>query len=274
MRVKHILQNSSQTLSSGRQMLSHQLSSAMASIGDIEIVDTLPELVHVFGNYTAVTARFVSQFSKRHIPVLFTSIDGIAPLLSKDGFYSKSLPLQQAVRSICKNATHIHVGGPSESAALQHYSPQLAPIVIPIAECTSLTTTEYMLSQFAHIYQAMHAAADQHLRTHAQSMAQAACGAGPDEAITTVCAQLAYLHCLYTKGCIRRSVLTQSATLLINTDYDERQLSATLGSMNLLSFASNCMTLLQNEAHLTEGFMPIPATHGKLLTEMQNMIVD
>ena len=82
-----------------------------------------------------------------------------------------------------------------------------------------------------------------------------------------------YIKTLFIRRCIPHHVLDETSEMLLTSNYDEDVMARVLKALGMLDFSSVCMALLQEEAHLTEGYMPVKAKTGKTLEQMQKLIV-
>ena len=73
---------------------------------------------------------------------------------------------------------------------------------------------------------------------------------------------------------IPQSVLDETSQAMIDSDYDEKSMRRALGEMHLSKFASYTMALLESNSSLTEGFMPIDSLDGKVVSDMQKLIIN
>lgn len=247
------------------------IADGMAKFGDTEIVDTSPDVVHIFGMWTAKSARAANDLQSRGIPVVFTAINGMAQLFDNNGEIVSNIALRNAVRQIARH-TILHCGGIAEEKIVTKIARRASTTIITNALTTSTTDTNRMLQDFHDLYAELYKRQEQTASGTIQ--AELSRNVKTDDcAIRDICSRLLYLKYLYKKNGIRKEVLDEVSTLMIASNYDEAVMRNTLEALHLRRFAASCMALLEKESTLTEGFMPIDATEDKTLRRMQEMII-
>lgn len=239
--------------------------------GAMLVVDKHPQIVHVFGLWNSSYAKLVKRLRRKGLPVVFTSIEGLSPLLNINGNTTNDIIRIAAIRQICTSCNIIHVCGNTEKALLESLSKKAHTKVILNSMLTSLTDEERMLSIFQETYISAYEQNTSFIRECISKKIKAVTN---DETIADVCSCLMYIRSLYVSGCIPQKVLDDTTSTMMTHDYDEAEMANVLKSLKMLRFSSFCMSLLENRTQLTEGFMPIPSASGKIDSRMQNMIVE
>ena len=73
-----------------------------------------------------------------------------------------------------------------------------------------------------------------------------------------------YLHYKYGRRQILQQDMDAQSQLMLTADYDEDKLGTILKELKLYRFVSGLETVMEKKSQLTEGFMPIPTTNGRL----------
>ena len=246
------------------------LQQRLEALGAIKIVESSPEIVHIFGLWTIRNANNIQKYRDIGVPVVFTSIEGLSPLLSRSGNVTKDLSKKIAIKSICKKSTVVHTCGPSESCIISKLSRKLSVVEIQNVELTALTTEEKMANLFMEMYKNSYTTNDNLIK---QAIDNKVKKDVTNNTIADICSRLMYIRNRFTSGCIRQSILDDTARILTESNYDEDEMSKALDRLGMLEFSAYCMKLLESTTGLTEGFMPIDAKSGKTVKRMQNMIV-
>ena len=239
--------------------------------GAMLVVDKLPQIVHVFGLWNSVYAKLLKRLRRKGLPVVFTSIEGLSPLLNVNGNTTNDIIRIAAIRQICTSCNIIHVCGNTEKALLESLSKKARTKAILNSMFTSLTDEETMLSMFQNTYISAY---EQNTKLIRESISKKVKTATNDGTIAEICSCLMYIRSLYISGCIPQKVLDDTTSTMMTHDYDETEMANVLKALKMLRFSSFCMSLLENRTQLTEGFMPIPAASGKIDNRMLNMIVE
>lgn len=247
------------------------LRQGFSSPGTILVVDKYPQVVHVFGVWNNKYAAFVKKQRRKGLPVVFTSIEGLAPLLNAKGCRTNDITRISAIKRICSSSNIVHVCGNIEKSLLESVSKDVQTKVILNSEFTSLTDVGSLVDMFKETYQSVY---EQNKASIKDSINAATSAATNDKTIAAICSCLMYIRKLYISGCIPQSVLDDTATMIITRDYDEAEMANVLKTLGVFKFSSFCMSLLEDHTQLTEGFMPIPAAKGKINERMQNMITE
>lgn len=234
------------------------LANSINAFGDMEVVDTAPDMLHIFGKWSAISANTIAHNQSIGIPVIFTDIDGLADLLTAS-----------ASHRLCPKA--FHCIGPAEAKLINRLTPKAVVTIIANAQFTATTSRPVMLQQFHNLYATV----------YAQHEAKVVAGINEkveklrckDQTIRAICAKLLYLQYTYKRETIRQHLLDELSHELISSDYDEKVMEQTLDELQIKSFAASAMSLLAENTKLTEGFMPIQASADKTMKRMQKLII-
>lgn len=269
-RVKYIIPDklSDTHINSG---LPDILRQGFSSSGAILVVDKHPQVVHVFGVWNNKYAAFVKRQRRKGLPVVFTSIDGLAPLLNAKGGRINDIARTSAIKRICSSSNIVHVCGNIEKSLLESVSKDVQTKIILNSEFTSLTDAESLVNGFKETYMSVYEQNKAFIKDSIKAVTSAATN---DKTIVDICSCLMYIKKLYISGCIPQSVLYDTATMIITHDYDEAEMANVLKKLGMFKFSSFCMSFLEDHTPLTEGFMPIPAAKGNINERMQNMVTE
>ena len=254
MRIKFISLVKSSATPLNKDLLS-TISENISAFGDVEVVDTAPDLVHICGKWSSASATTIKHYTNKGVPVVFTSANGLT---------------EQLTTLSCMLAPNVfHCCGPAEARLIKKISPKASIVVIANEKFTSTTDTTTMLRLFNELYVKTY---NEHEACVKEAIQQKLKGVS-DEAIKDIIALLLYLQYAYKRETIRQTLLDSLSDTLINSDYDEGAMHKTLSDMRLLSFAASSMALLEEKSHLTEGFMPIASSADKQMKHMTKYII-
>lgn len=254
MRIKFISLVKSSATPLNKDLLG-TISEGISAFGDVEVVDTAPDLVHICGKWSSASATTIKQYTNKGVPVVFTSANGLAE--------------QLASQSCMLAPTVFHCCSPAEARLIKKISPKAPIVVVANEKFTSTTDATTMLRQFNELYVKTYNEHEAHVK---ESIQQKLKGVS-DEAIKNIIALLMYLQYAYKRETIRQTLLDSLSDTLINSDYDEAAMRQTLINMRLLLFAASSMALLEEKSHLTEGFMPVASSADKLMKHMSKYII-
>lgn len=235
--------------------------------GTVVIGDTNPDIVHIFGLWNKRHLHLVSSFVKHGIPVVFTSLDGLIPLVE-----CHHAPMQTYyVKKITSKATTIHVCGKVEESIIKQINKGTCLKNIKNPACTSCISDEEMISSMERVYKEAIAKHDKRIREsiHLQVETIHDC----DETIKDICSQLLYVKYLLRRGGIPKEFIDKLATTLVENDYDEDEMANVLHRLGIDTFSSRTLKVMADLSGLTEGFMPIPSTDDKYTRKMEQYIV-
>lgn len=251
--------------------LSGILRQRFSSSDAILVVDKYPQLVHVFGIWNSKYTKMVKDLRRKGLPVVFTSIEGLVSLLNAKGDKISGFTRIEAIRRICSSCNIVHVCGKTEKALLESLSRCVNVKIILNSEFTSLTDEKSLIDNFQEIYSSAY---EQNMASIKKRIAAIANAATTDKTIVEISSCLMYIRSLYISGYIPHSVLNAAAMLMMTRDYDENEMVNVLKTLKIFKFSSFCMSFLESNTQLTEGFMPIPSAKGKINERMQEMIIE
>lgn len=229
----------------------------ISSIGDVEVVDNAPDLVHVFGKWSGTTATTMKGYTHKGIPVVFTSANGLVDVLPP--------------HSLMLAPTVFHCCGPAEAELIKKLLPKASVKVIANEQFTLTTDRTTMLRQFNDLYANVYNEHEAKVMSEINSKVRTLNIS--DHAINEICSQLLYLQYAFRRETIRQRLLDNLSDTLINSNYDEESMRQALDTLKISSFATSVMALLESKSHLTEGFMPIAASDDKTTKQMQKHII-
>ena len=219
------------------------------------------------------------SLSLRGIPVVFTSIAGLAPLLGRKGYTTRNILKKRMVREIVARSGGVQVCGSAEETALKAIVPDFTPDVIANPDFTQATDADKMMSLFTSLYEKAQIVFDKRLRENISHRVKEAmkhiasqCEDG-NGSIADICSRIVYLRHLYIKGSIPQAFLDETSGIMTESNYDEDAMVQLLRRLKVDKFAAFAMELLARKSTLTEGFMPIELRDGKLVEKMERMVI-
>lgn len=269
MRVEYIIQKkmSAYNVNRGVFDILHQ---RISSAGVFTIVDKSPEIIHIIGQWSKSWADKIESLHKKGIPVVFTSASGLSPLLNAKGNRTMRLMRIVAIRRICKYSTVIHTGGPAEDGIIKSFASSAKTVIVPNAAVTSAITEDTMVAKFSAIYSDAYTRNNTRIKNSIEATVEKQTD---NKVIANICACIMYLKALYHSGCIPQKDIDEASAVMTSSNYNEAEAVDVMRKLGLLQFAEYCMAFLENNANLTEGFMPVRAKQGKTARKMQKMIV-
>lgn len=250
------------------QMLVHELTVC----DQVDIVDMSPDIVHIFGIWNMHNVRLVEQYRSKDIPVVFTSINGVLSIVNRDGRQVNSPNIIYAVRRIVRSGAVVHACGQLEQTFLSGFAKSSGIHVITNAAFTSTVSVDDMVALFRSLYGSAIQSNDTAVRNRISR--QIAKYNIQDKSIYDICTRLMYIRQRFKMLNIPQSVLDETSQVMIGSDYDEKSMRRALDEMHLSKFASYTMALLESNSSLTEGFMPIDSLDGKVVSDMQKLIIN
>lgn len=250
------------------QMLVHELTVC----DQVDIVDMSPDIVHIFGIWNMHNVRLVEQYRSKDIPVVFTSINGVLSIVNRDGRQVNSPNIIYAVRRIVRSGAVVHACGQLEQTFLSGFAKSSGIHVITNAAFTSTVSVDDMVASFRSLYIDTIQSNDTAVRNRISR--QIAKYNIQDKSIHDICTRLMYIRQRFKMLNIPQSVLDETSQAMIDSDYDEKSMRRALDEMHLSKFASYTMSLLESNSSLTEGFMPIDSLDGKVVSDMQKLIIN
>lgn len=250
--------------------LSDILQQRLSDSDSMQVVDTSPELVHIVGTWTRGSVNAIKKIKAKKLPVIFTSIEGLSPLVDMNGDRTRSIAKMAVIRNICSKCDIIHVCGPIEDSVLKSVAKKARTTIIANSTFTSLTNETAMTDLFANTYESIYAANTSQINDGIKAKVKAATD---NKTIADICTHLLYLRSRYIMGCIKQEFLDETSRLLVASDYDENEMARVLTTLGITKFSAYSMTLLEQKSQLTEGFMPIASAEGRIADRMLNMTV-
>lgn len=270
MRVKYIIP-SNQHLDCINLKMYELLCHELQTHDKVDIVDSNPDIVHIFGMWDAHHSGCVDRYRSIGVPVVFTCIEGISPLVNAEGYTTKNMSTCLALKSISKSKTIVHVCGAAEDALVKQIAKNTDTIQILNPYVTSLVTTQLMSEAFCNLY--VSAIQDNEARLKHDIDRYIERMGVDDKCINDICARILYIRKRYKMQNIPYPYLTETADVMTRSNYDENLMRSTLEKMKLSKFAAFTMSLLRNKANLTEGFMPLASLDGKEVERMENVTI-
>lgn len=270
MRIKYVIPTKmhSDFINAGMHKL---LCQALKVHGEVSIVDSSPDIVHVFGIWSNAYAKLVEKLRSLGIPVVFTSINGMAELKNSEGHTTNNIYTRRALGSIAKNGATIHVCGNFEAATVSHIYKYASISLITNPLFTSTTNNDFMVTKFMQLYLSVVERNDKNIKESIRSLVKKA--GVENKEIAEICSRIIYIQKRFIMENIPLDYLEQTSAVMISSDYDEKEMRKTLETLHISKFASYTMALLSSKAKLTEGFMPIESIGGKTVEKMEKVII-
>lgn len=250
--------------------LQNLLVKSMETFGDIDVVNSSPDIVHMFGDWSESSVKKVKSFSNIGIPLVFSATEGLSSLLNRDGFPKKSIAHKRIVKEISQHA-YIHCYGSTEDKLLRSIFSRLKSKVILNPEYTSLTNNENAATAFHDLYTSVYSSHELSIRKSIEGKISKVCK--EQVTISEICFRLLYIKYLFKRSGIKQNYLDEVSRFMIDNGYDESLMREKLKALHLLKFASSCMSLLEQVSTLTEGFMPVVASNDKTTRSMRKLII-
>ena len=261
--------------------MARQMTDYAARADGYTVVDTAPDLVHVFGTFSMETRHLLTTYRKRRIPTVLTVCGALATYADHNKTIDSSqLNLQR--RSLLSAATVVHTTGSEEDAAITANAPKVQTAMIANAAITSAISTDEMCSDLTSLYRTTikrheHDIAADIAATVSRAAARltksgtasnGADGSKPTatlpSGVRAMLSGILYSRYLNNRGLFSLPRHKEMARALVNTAYDEDLLLQLLSRTKTKTFAAALMALLADEGLLTEGFMPLPPARHPL----------
>lgn len=225
-----------------------QIEDAVCKNTEIEIVDTSPDIVHMFGQWSLRSEQKIKEWVKLKIPVIFTSIDGMSSLIHSQ---------TSIVKKIVTASTSICVSGPKEQNILlsRFGATNIQIIANPLV--TSTITEKEFANKIYETYQKQIEEFDKDIRRGIQK--QMVKLKEKNDTISKICSTLLYAQYQVHRKDLRKSVIDELVQTLMTEHYDEDKVCKDLKALDIYRFSQRMMSVAQQYATLTEGFMPVPA---------------
>ena len=192
------------------------------------------DLLHILGRPSHEVVEKIRCAKKKRIPILYSPLSEIAPWSEKPINHSLAKQL------------FIHTTGKAEYDYIKKRYSDANVILMKNPAVTVDTTQTLFNSELQQLYQ-------QKLKTPID-----------DEIMHAVLKGFLYLHYKYGRRQILQQDMDVQSQLMLTADYDEDKLGTILKELKLYRFVSGLETVMEKKSQLTEGFMPIPATNGRL----------
>lgn len=236
-----------------------------------EVVETSPDIVHIFGVWNHNYSHLSKNYRSIGIPVVFTSVDGMIRLKSHEGDPTKKLSTLLSLRKTAKSGTILHACGQMEKSAITGIAKSADVRIIPNSEFTAAIDTMAMADRFLDMYSSACTINDKKIREQISSAVEKT--NTTDKCIVDICSRILYIKQRFIMQNIPQTFLDETASVMIESNYDENEMAQILANLRLTKFASSVMALLSSRANLTEGFMPIESTDGKSVRKMERVII-
>lgn len=250
--------------------LSTLLHEELAKKDVLTLTDVAPDVVHVFGDWDKKTVDAVCEIHRKAIPIIYTSLKGlqVVSIESEDG---NAIIVKQNRRKILQTVDTVHVCGEKEKQTIEKYYRKASTKLIQNSAFTSLTDSETMINQMLSLYETTAKCHDEKIRTKISARVEKQnCG---DKNINEILNQMLYIKYLMLRGGITQTLLDTLSMTMTRLQYDEDLMTTIVERMKLLDFSSSLLSVLEQKAGLTEGFMPFKAMNNKLTKRIENNIL-
>lgn len=218
---------------------------------EMEIVGTAPDVVHIFGPWCSKTEHTIREWYKLKVPVIFTSTDGLLSLL-----HSQTLRFSP-VRKIVAMSAGICVSGPKEMQILQSQYGATRIQTIANPQVTSTITEKQFANKICETYQRLIEDFDHCIRESIQKQVNKL--KEKDSTIIDICSLLLYAQYQVHRKDLRNQVIGELVQTLMTKQYNEDKVCEDLKKLGIYQFAQRMMSVAEQYAALTEGFMPVPS---------------
>ncbi len=265
MRVKLISINKNNPYCYNIAMMT-QIEEGVCKNTEVEIADTLPDIVHVFGPWCLKSEREIREWAKLKVPVIFTSTDGILSLIHSQTHRPNT------IRKIVTDSTTICVSGPKEQNILHSQFGATHIQIIANPYVTSTLTGKEFANKICETYKKQIEHFDQSIRKGIQKQVDKL--KEKDVTIRKICTILLYAQYQVHRKDLRKPVIDELVQALTTEQYDEDRVCKDLKSLDLYHFAQRIMSVAQQCTTLTEGFMPVPALDDNKTSHITNILSD
>ena len=227
---------------------------------DCYIVESAPDVVHVFGLMDSATKRVLTHYRDLCIPTVFTPCDGLARYTASKQTISHKTAFMPTFRRLLMTATAILSTGKEEGNALATTAPKAEIEIVPNAAVTSSITPHDMADAIIRIYGTAFEKNEQQVAANiVKTIGAALKGHDTDTTgnIKSVCAKLLYARYLNNRGLLSTPRLEELGRMFVETDYDEDRLAFLLPRIKIRKFTAGLLALLDERGYISEGFMPI-----------------
>lgn len=251
--------------------LYHILRQELNSLGEVDIVDDSPDIVHVFGTWSNKCFKTMYKYRKIGVPVVFTSLMGMIPLVNKNGMPITNSNTHIAIKKMAKKNIIVHVCGSKETLLIKQVTSKANVVQILNPSFTSLMTARQMSKCFFELYTSEIKRNEKEIiEVISRQLVSLNI---EDPIIFDICLRLIYIKKRFIMHNIPIEYLRETSKKLYVSNYDERLLRNIIITLKMSKTASAIMSLLKDVTNLTEGFMPIEYTDGKYVEQMKKYIL-
>ncbi len=228
---------------------------------DVLLAEDNPDILHFVGAWSASTTALAKRAIKCRVPFVYTPLGSLSPWHKPT---MSQLKLSAAAQTIVAS-------GVMEQTLLSKQGMEHV-VLIPNCVTTNTTTLSAMASAYSATYERDVNGGERSVWTEIDDKVRLLNES--DENIVSLCRSLLYAQYLYDKRCIPKDFLLSLTNRLKNSDYDEEHFADVLHLISLYDFTQRLEYVLQEQAALTEGFMPIPMNSDKKAKEMLKAVTD
>ena len=243
-----------------------QIEECVCKNPEMEITDTASDIVHVFGPWCLKSEQEIKKCAQLKIPVIFTSSDGILSLLHSQTRHPN------VVRKIVDLSTTICTSGLKEYNIILSRYKAAHTLVIANPQVTSTITTDDFANKISETYKKCIEDFDQSIRAGIQKQVNKL--KEKDINIIKICHLLLYAKYQVHRKDLRKQVVDHLVQALMTEPYNEDKVGEDLKALGIYQFAQRMMSVAQQHAALTEGFMPVPAIDDTKTSQIIDMLSD
>ena len=243
----------------------------LSTFTDVELTDVNPDLVHVFGGITSANKMKIAECNRLKIPVLYSPLSALQPWevssLTHTTVLNKSLS-----NYLLQNIAAFHVCNKIEKEVIEQKTEHHSVSLIANSVITSQLTDKEMVEKMRSLYvETIH---QYDISIKESIVKQVANLKEISEPIASLCHDFLYIHYLYGKKNISKTLLSALVNKLHHSEYDEDKMKEVIEELKLTSFITELEGVLKERFSLLEGFMPIPFDSGKIAEEIEERITD
>jgi len=223
------------------------LQTALSTREAIQLVDSRPDVLHLFGNPTVALCRRAHRLYLKKIPYLYSPLGALLPWQADP---------HPALKSLLREATALVVYGETEKNVLaqrlrRRKSPPPIYQVQHPATAVRYTPAD-LAAQMEEIYRHAADAHEQKMRAEIRAAAEKITD---DEPIRSFFSQLLYYKYQDRRDDIRPETLQQLHRAFMADNFDEDKVCELINEHKLKKIALQAQQQLADETGLTEGFM-------------------
>ncbi|MBQ6652143.1 MAG: hypothetical protein IJM81_01935 [Prevotella sp.] len=201
-----------------------------------------PDIYHLLGRPDEKITTILRHAYKLRVPVVYSPLDTTAMTFSGMERYVSA----------------IHLNSRIEQRELAKTAYKGKGVLIPNALTTTLITPQAMAGQLHQLYSEVLKLSEEKIRKEIASKVPQA-----EEPLQVICQQVLYARLLIARRRLTRRFLSDLASYLVQTPYDEDKLQELLLALKVYPLMGRLLQLMSETARLTEGFMPIPPLDDK-----------